>query len=283
MKLAVLFNQSPGTIGEYFRRALEALGHQVDHFNVADADRCADGYDLYLRVDHGDYANDIPARLRPAAFYVVDAHLARSWKGIQRQAGRYELVFCAQRRAAQQLARAHWVPLGCDPDIHRPRGGEIRYDVSFVGTDGGVPRKFLLQELRERFTRRFIGRAPFEQMAEIYGQSRIGFHYIECTSPLKDHVSMRVYEVLASGTLLLANALEPGAFEGVGLRDREELVVYQSPRELFELAEQYLGREEERRRIAAAGQRVVLERHTYRHRAEQMIDIIRKELRLSVR
>ena len=280
MKLAIFFNQSPGTIGEYFRRALAALGHQVDHFNVAEADRCDGRYDLHLRIDHGDYAEDLPARLRPAAFYVVDAHLDRSWKGIRRQAGRYELVLCAQRRAAQQLARAHWVPLGCDPEVHRPRGGPVCYDVAFVGTDGGVPRKFLLQELRERFSSRFIGRAPFDQMAEIYAQSKIGFHYIECTSPLKDHVSMRVYEVLASGTLLLANALEPGAFDGVGLRDREELVVYRTPRELFELADYYLAHDAERRRIATAGQRVVLERHTYRHRAEQIIEIIRDQLHL---
>ena len=280
MRIAIFFNQSPGTIGEYFRRALAALGHQVDHFNFAEAERCGGGYDLHLRIDHGDYKDDIPARLRPAAFYVVDAHLARSWKGIQRQAGRYDLVFCAQRRAAQRLARAHWVPLGCDPEIHRPRSGEQRYDLSFVGTDGGVPRKFLLQELRERFSRSFIGRAPFEQMADIYGRSKIGFHYIECTSPLKDHVSMRVYEVLAAGTLLMANALEPGAFDGVGLREREEVVVYRTPRELFDLAAYYLAHEDDRRRIAAAGQRVVLERHTYRHRAEQMIGIIQDQLHL---
>ena len=281
MNIAIIFNPSPGTIGEYFRRALASLGHRVDHFSFAEADRCDGAYDLYLRIDHGDYAEDIPARLRPAAFYVVDAHLARSWAGIQRQAGRYDLVFCAQRRAAERLPRAHWVPLGCDPQIHRPGGGAVQYDLAFVGTDGGVPRKFLLQEIRERYAKRFIGRAPFDQMADIYGRSRIGFHYIECTSPLKDHVSMRVYEVLASGTLLLANALEPGAFDGVGLRDREELVVYRTPRELFELADYYLAHDAERRRIATAGQRVVLERHTYRHRAEQIIEIARKELRLA--
>ena len=253
----------------------------MDHFSFAEADRCDGTYDLHLRIDHGDYAEDIPARLKPAAFYVVDAHLARSWAGIQRQAGRYDLVFCAQRRAAERLPRAHWVPLGCDPQIHRPGGGAVQYDLAFVGTDGGVPRKFLLQEIRERYAKRFIGRAPYDQMADIYGRSRIGVHYIECTSPLKDHVSMRVYEVLASGSLLMANALEPGAFDGAGLRDREELVVYHSPRELFELADYYMGHEAERRRIAAAGQRVVLERHTYRHRAEQIVNIAQRELSIA--
>ena len=281
MRIATFFTDEPGTIGGYFRRALADLGHTLDHFDIGQMDRAPAGYDLYLRIDHGDYAKDLPDRLSPRAFYIVDAHLARSWGHLQRQAARYDIVFCAQRRAAQQLARAHWVPLACDPAVHGRREGAGRYDLAFVGNDGGVPRKFLLQELRERFPGSFIGRAPYDRMAQLYSQSKIGFHYIECTSPLKDHVSMRVYEVLASGAMLLANALEPGAFDAVGLQDRRELVVYRTPRELFDLARRYLDHDAERRRIAEAGCRAVLERHTYRHRAEAIAGLLRRELKLT--
>ena len=278
MRIATFFGNEPGTIGDYFRRALVGLGHTLDHYDIGEADRCPDGYDLYLRIDHGDYAKDLPDRLAPRAFYIVDAHLARSWEQIRRQALRYDVVFCAQRQAAARLPRAHWVPLACDPQVHGRRQAELRYELAFVGTDGGVPRKFILEELRERFPRSFIGRAPYERMAEIYGQSKVGFHYIECTSPLKDHVSMRVYEVLASGTMLLANALAAGAFEAVGLRDRQELVVCRSLRECIELARYYLDHDEERRRIAAAGCRVVTERHTYHHRAAEIARILQEQL-----
>ena len=282
MRIAAFFSGVPGAIGHYVCHALRGAGHTLDHFDISQTDRCAGGYDLYLRIDHGDYAKDLPDRLSPRAFYIVDAHLARSWGHLRRQARRYDVVFCAQRRAAQQLARAHWVPLACDPEVHGVSAAPPkRYDVAFVGTDGGVPRKLVLQELRERFPASFIGRAPHDRMAELYSQSKIGFHYIECTSPLKDHVSMRVYEVLASGTMLLANALEPGAFDGVGLRDRQELVVYHSLKELFELARHFLDHGEERERIAASGRRAVLERHTYRHRAEAIAEILRRELKLA--
>ena len=279
MKIALFYNKSPGTVGEYFHRALLSLGEQVDHYPTAGMGDPPGGYDVFLRVDHGDYTADLPKRLKPKAFYAVDTHLNRSWKSIRRLAEGYDLLLCAQQLAAQRLPRAVWIPLGCDPEIHGPAVGNTpKYDLAFVGSDGGIPRKLLLQEMRERYPNSFIGRAPHTQMREIYGRSKLGFHYIEYTSPLKDHVSMRVYEVLASGTLLLANGLAPGAFESVGLKDGEHLAVYRSPKELFEKAEHYLRHEGERRRIAAAGSAEALRRHTYRLRAEAIVRAIREKL-----
>lgn len=277
MKVAMFYNASPGTAGEYFQRALVGLGHMVEHFNLGEAERCARSYDVYVRIDHGDYSQALPEGLHPCVFYAIDAHLARSWKRIREQASRYDAVFCTQRRAAQQLKRAFWVPIGCDAQMHGRRPAPLRYDLAFVGNDGGVPRKFYLQELKERYPNSFIGKAPYTQMAELYSQAKIGFHYIECTSPLKDHVSMRVYEILASGAMVMANALEPGAFEAVGLRDRQELVIYRSPQELLELIDYYLAHDTERQQIAEAGRRCALERHTYRHRVEQILGILNKE------
>ena len=279
MKIALFYNKSPGTVGEYFHRALLSLGEQVDHYSIAGMTDPPSGYDVFLRVDHGDYATDLPRSLKPKAFYAVDTHLHRSWDSIRRLAEGYDLLLCAQQLAARCLPRAVWVPLGCDPEIHGQGadgttsngGNPLKYDLAFVGNDGGIPRKFLLQEMRERYPNSFIGRAPHTQMREIYGQAKLGFHYIECTSPLKDHVSMRVYEVLASGSLLLANALAPGAFESVGLKDGEHLTVYRNPKELFERVDHYLSHEEERRRIAAAGSAAVLRHHTYRQRAETSV------------
>ncbi len=277
MNLAVFFDRSPGTIGEYFEAALRSLGHTVEHFSTSQADACRGRYDVYLRIDHGDYSCEFPSRLRPSAFYVVDAHLAKSWKSIRRQAPHYDVIFCAQRLAAGALPRAHWVPMACDLTVHSRRPGPLHYDVAFVGNDGGVPRKFYLQELRERYPNSFIGKAPHIQMAEIYSQAKIGFHYIECTSPLKDMVSMRVYEILASGTLLCANALEAQAFEQVGFTDRRELVIYHQPEELFALIDYYLRHEEERQRIAEAGFRCVRQHHTYQHRAAQIVKKLQEQ------
>ena len=278
MKIALFYDDSPGTIGIYWARAFRALGHTADHFNTSEAERCHGGYEIYLRVDHGDYSHDLPRRFRPKALYAVDTHLRTSWQSIRRHAARCDLVFCVQYEAAQRLPRAHWVPLGCDPQIHAAPPTPRRHDLAFVGNDGGVPRKFYLQELRERYPNSVIGKAAYTDMAARYAQAKIGFHYIECTSPLKDHVSMRVYEILCSGTMLLANALARGAFERVGLRDREHLVVYQSPSELFALIEYYLNHADERERIAAAGRACVIQRHTYQQRAASIAAILQNAI-----
>ncbi len=280
MRIALFYQSSPGTVGEYFHSGLVQAGQVVNHFDLSQADRCEKDYDIYLRIDHGDYSQDLPEQLHPKAFYVVDTHLARSWKNIRRVAPRYDFIFCAQKSASQRLPRAYWVPLGCDPKVHGTVESARKTDLAFVGNDGGVPRKFLLQELRERYPNSFIGQAPHTQMSRIYGQGKIGFHYIECTSPLpKDYASMRVYEVLASGTMLLANAVAQGTFESLGLRDRKELVAYHNPEELFTLVDYYLKNDAEREQIAEAGSQHAIQQHTYRHRAEKIVDILSEKLR----
>ena len=274
MRFAIFYDSAPGTVGEYFLKAFKALGHAVDYFPTSRAEQCPGNYDIHLRIDHGDYTYDLPDRLRPKAFYIVDSHLTKSWRSIQRQAPRYDHLFCVQRQAARLLPSASWVPLACDPDVHYAPSAGPGYDLAFVGNDGGVPRKLYLQELRERYPKSFIGKAPPADMAAIYGRAKIGFHYIECTSPMKDMLSMRVYEVLVSGSMLLANALPDGAFEAAGLRDRTELVLYRTSRELFELVDYYLAHHDERRRIGEAGRACALARHTYRHRAEQIVELL---------
>ena len=59
-------------------------------------------------------------------------------------------------------------------------------------------------------------------------------------------------------------------------RDREELVVFRDTDELRKLILYYLERPEERKRIAEAGRRTVLERHTYNHRVREMLRIVDK-------
>jgi hypothetical protein len=83
--------------------------------------------------------------------------------------------------------------------------------------------------------------------------------------------NMRMYEATGMGTCLLTDWKTnlPDLFEpGV------EVVTYRSPEECIEKALYLLGHEEERRAIAAAGQRRTLRHYTYARRAEQLDEII---------
>jgi spore maturation protein CgeB len=50
----------------------------------------------------------------------------------------------------------------------------------------------------------------------------------------------------------------------------KDLVVYQDD-EIVDVARYYLSHESERERIAETGRREVLEKHTYDHRADEMV------------
>jgi spore maturation protein CgeB len=56
-------------------------------------------------------------------------------------------------------------------------------------------------------------------------------------------------------------------------KDREELAVFQNVDELRQLITYYLNRPEERLKIAEAGRKSVLEKHTYKHRVHELLII----------
>ena len=276
-KLALIFNKTrPDATGGYFERAFRSLGLACDHWPLGELSRIPASYELYLRVDHGDdYEVPWPERLRPAVFYAIDTHVRHSWPKIRRAASRYDLVFCCHRDGAERLG-AEWLPVACDPDLHAAAPRERDLDVAFVGTDGGVPRKFYLQALRERYPNSAIGTADYTQLALRYGRARIGFNYA-----IANDVNMRVFEVLASGALLVTNALPHDDLARLGLEEEAHYAAYRSPRELFARIDEALAHPEERCRIAEAGREAALSRHTYRRRMERLLSVV--EARLGVR
>lgn len=269
MRLALLFDkQRPDTTGGYFERACAALGVAADHYGLREAARVPPTYDLYVRVDHGDdYDALLPAALRPAAFYAIDTHLPRTWRKIRRLARTFDRVFCAQAAAARALPNGAWLPLAADLRMHCGPAQRRDLDVAFIGTDGGTPRKFYLQALRERYPNSRIGTAEHAQLGAIYGRAKIGFNYA-----IADDVNMRVFEVLAAGALLLTNALGHQDLDRLGLEDRRQLVLFRRPEELFPLMDHYLREAPEREAIARAGTEVVRSRHTYEARVRQMLE-----------
>ena len=178
MKLALIFEKTqPHTTGVYFERACQALQVAYDHWWLRDAAKVPATYDLYLRIDHGDdYDVHLPKTLRPSVLYAIDTHVPHSWRKIRRLAGDFDLVCCCHRDASTRLPGACWVPVGCDLSLYPEGRIERTLDLAFVGTDGGVPRKFYLQALRERYPKSFLGAAEHTQLGSLYRQARIGFN-----------------------------------------------------------------------------------------------------------
>jgi hypothetical protein len=83
MKIALIYNyESPLTTGAYIERVIKNSGIKYELFGVKNPLGIPQGFDLYFRIDHGDYNFDIPEDLHPAIFYVIDTHLKKPYKKI---------------------------------------------------------------------------------------------------------------------------------------------------------------------------------------------------------
>ena len=284
MKIAIIFGKERrDTIGIYFEQALKGLGHEVEHFWPKDVHTIKSGYDFYFRIDDGHYDYLIPERLKPRVYFASDVHLDKPFKKIKDHIskGAYELIFCPMLQEIEILkdvspAEVIWTGFACDPEVHKRLKLNKSYDIGFVGNDGGIPRKFYLQEIRERYSNSFIGRADHREMSRIYSSSKIGFNL----AIRGESLTMRSYEVMACGAMLLMKRLRDNSAENTGFIDRKHLVMFDGPRDLFRLIDYYLKNDKEREEIAENGYQLTIAKHTYVHRLKEMVSIIRDRFNL---
>jgi GT2 family glycosyltransferase/tetratricopeptide (TPR) repeat protein len=271
-RVALIFDNAarPDTTGTYCRRALGRICG-VEHFLPTELGRLRqEKFDLYLAIDDGlNYT--IPSDLRPLAYWAIDTHL--DFERELRRAKQADFVFAAQRDGAEHLRQhgiesACWLPLACDPDIHGRQVVAKKYDVAFVGNIFPGPREELLRAIRSAFPNTFVGRRFFADMARIYSESRIIFN-----RSLRNDVNMRVFEALASGSLLLTNDLRENGQEQL-FQDGTHLATYAGQGELVEKVRFYLANGELRERIAEAGRQAVLDGHTYVHRMQTILSAV---------
>ena len=93
----------------------------------------------------------------PTACYLIDVH--QRPVELQKQAMFFDYAFSSQLEFVGTLQRAghpqaHWLPLACDTELHRPFVAPKRYDIGFAGSVRGIyaRRRKLLEQLQQRFS-----------------------------------------------------------------------------------------------------------------------------------
>ena len=279
MKIALIFNKDRlDTTGIYFERALKKSNLDFDYYPVENSkELIKDKYDLFLRIDHGDYKYDLPKSFSPAAFLAIDTHLKKPFKRICRQAKHYDFLFATQKEGVERLKEVlrrevYWIPLACDPEIHKNKTIEKIYDVGFVGSYGGEKssREETLLYVKSKFKNSYIGNAPHEEMGRVYSASKIGIN-----NSLNNDINMRIFEILSSGAMLLTSVVKGNGFSEL-FNDGQDLVTYKTKEELVEKIEYYLLHDSEREAIAKRGYELAISKHTYKNRLESMFSIIKE-------
>ncbi|MBN2653639.1 MAG: glycosyltransferase [Nitrospirae bacterium] len=225
--------------------------------------------DIFLWVESGVWfpLDNLETMPCVKVCYLIDTHL--NLETHLKVARPFDIVFLAQRsyipRFIQEgYTNVFWLPLGCDVEMHGKRGDQKNYEIGFVGSLNNENRIRLLNMLSQNLPVHYE-RAFLERMSEVFSESKIVFN--NC---VKDDLNMRVFEVLCSGSMLLTDEARGSGLTEM-FSDKKHLVIYRNDEELLKLAEYYLKNDKEREDIAAKGMQEVLAKHTYDHRARELI------------
>jgi GT2 family glycosyltransferase len=228
--------------------------------------------DLYLWVESvsGHFPEHLEALSCPKACYLIDSHLENlSWHLGWGQ--KFDYVFIAQREYVEQFRaqgmNAHWLPLGCDPEVHAKQPLPKCHDISFVGSIMCNPRRAALLNRIDALFHLHRERCFWDEMAQVFSASRIVFN-----SAVNRDLNMRVFEALCTGSLLLTDPAGVSGLEEL-FRDGEELALYRCDNELEDVIRFYLINDELREQIACRGRQVVLKAHTYDHRVADLLAV----------
>lgn len=253
---------------------------EIDHIYPTGDISMFGEYDLNIHVDWGEdgLTGYLPYKPidtpHPAAYWCSDSHINNGLPGDSYPyrlsvAKKADFVFCAQKRAVEEMRRDGianpiWLPHAFEP-LAYPKQEKFtkNFDVCFIGHVNSRNREEALNRLFSEFPNFDYGQALFEEAAARYGNSKICFNI-----SMADDLIMRVFEVMGSGSFLLTNWVP--TIEEV-FEDGKHLVLYRSLDEMVDKAKYYLAHDDEREKIAQAGYEEVMAKHTIQHRADVIL------------
>jgi len=226
----------------------------------------------------------------------------RNFEPIIKSAPFYDFVFCGGSEAIEILNKYnirnfYFLPFACDTDyaypveVNKEERNIYGSDIVFVGSY--YPNRLEILERISDFNlgvwgpgwQRIPRHSPlkecirkaegvsYREWRKIYSSSKIvlTIHYQDGRT-LCYQASPRVYEVLACRCFLLSDNQRDviRLFES-----KNHLDVFNDVDELRNKINYYLNNEEERKAIAARGYEEVINKHTYLHRVNKILDIIK--------
>lgn len=193
----------------------------------------------------GDCHRDLASRIRLARFF--------------------DQVFLYQRNYVERFTehpmdRVHWMPYACDLALFRPLGGVRDLDVAFVGelfrdSERAQVMKTVASRYRVNEQRWYLQ----AEIPEVYSRAKIVINL-----PLWDDLNFRFFEALSCGAMLITRRVDNG--QGDLFEEGKHFVTFATTEELVQLIDDYLRDDDARERIAAAGHREVVARHSLERR-----------------
>ena len=191
----------------------------------------------------------------------------------------FDHVFVWQPRFVSAFQKAghpsvFLLPHAVDGRVFNGMETDRGFDLGWVGHIGSPwygRRNRIIPELASRFRMNdFRRRYTREETAQVYRQSKIVVNVTRDEFP--PEANMRCYEAMAGGALLITP--KPTELAELGFREGEHFIGWRNEAEIVDLVQRYLSEEATRRKIARAGQDLVLREHTFERRKETLRSIL---------
>jgi GT2 family glycosyltransferase/spore maturation protein CgeB len=119
------------------------------------------------------------------------------------------------------------------------------------------------------------GPASSEELPAIYASARVALDDTQSPTLRYGAVNARVFDALATGTPVLTNCVE-----GVRELFDDDFPVWRTPEDLGGERDRLLDDDQRRSALAARYREMVLTRHTFEHRADELVGILRERVEL---
>jgi len=261
---------------EYFvSKAFKQLGYEVIETDY----RIMNRYEVSTRIKYitdcdfllcikGERvcSEDIFACRIPTILWMQDSNQVSEFV-IQTKSALFDIVYSFNKAELpfykQFNKNSHCLPLACDPDTHKSFVKVNKLiDVGFIGglninrinminflLDKGIPIQY---------------NHSIDRYAEIVSQTKININAGENNAGYQQ----RVFEILGMGGFLFTNFVK----DEMLFKDKEHLIYYKSLDHLTDLCYAFITESYLIDKISKAGQKEVLEKHTYIHRVREIID-----------
>lgn len=215
------------------------------------------------------------------AWYGIDTHMAYA-KHLS--IGRlFDITFVAQQEFVERLRQdglrqVHWLPLGFAPELMPVPLPPRSLDIGHVGStnvSANPPRHALLAALRREFPAHYFGPASPQEMGRLYASARIVFN-----RSVNNDVNMRFFEAAGAGAVLVTDPVIGNGVEAL-FDEGAHYLVYRDEASLLALVRALLADPARCEAMGQAARQRVLERHTYRHRADSLMEVVQQSARLT--
>jgi len=243
-------------------------------------------FDLNVLVDYGEDNLGIPLDWEiphPNAYWVADTHIdEKGYNYRLNRAKQFDHVFLVHKGQIKDFIRdgidhskIHYLPVAAEPDCYHPYPIMKKWDWCFIGHLNSQHRI----DLMDRFVKEFDlgdgkgylgwrfpqiqGHNVLDDAAKKTSMSRLALNY-----SIKSDLNMRVMETMATGTCLLTDENEPllELFE-----PGKHLLTFKTVDEAVMKAKMILQDNSLLMDIGQNGLKKVLDKHTYKHRALEIL------------